>query len=152
DPRTGTERWVYDPKIDSNGSFSEVTSRGVATWRDSRTGSRRILVATIDARLIALSAATGVPCKEFGVEGQVDLTKDVRLTDRGDYQVTSPPAVIGDLLIVGSSIGDNRGVEIERGVVRAYDARTGKLRWSWDPIPTDPNDPARKAWDSNAAT
>jgi Glucose dehydrogenase len=152
DPQTGAERWSYDPKIDPAGSYSEVTSRGVSSWRDSRTGQRRIIAATIDARLIGLDAATGQPCKDFGQDGQVDLTRDVRLTDRGDYQVTSPPAVINDLLIVGSSIGDNRGVEIERGVVRAYDARTGQLRWSWDPIPTDAKDPARKTWQGEGAT
>ncbi len=48
-------------------------------------------------------------------------------------------------------MGDNRGVEIERGVVRAYDARTGALRWSWDPIPTDPSDPARRTWKGDSA-
>jgi len=152
DPQTGAERWTYDPKVNPAGSYSEVTSRGVSTWRDSRTGQRRIFVATIDARLIAIDAATGQACKDFGSDGQVDLTRDVRLTDRGDYQVTSPPAVIGDLLIVGSSIGDNRGVEIERGVVRAYDARTGQLRWSWDPIPKIDKDPARQSWQGESAT
>jgi quinoprotein glucose dehydrogenase len=152
DPQTGAERWTYDPKINPAGDYSEVTSRGVSTWRDSRTGQRRIIVATIDARLIALDAATGQPCRDFGQDGQVDLTRDVRLTDRGDYQVTSPPAVINDLLVVGSSIGDNRGVEIERGVVRAYDAHTGQLRWNWDPIPTDAGDPARKTWQGDGAT
>jgi quinoprotein glucose dehydrogenase len=152
DPQTGAERWTYDPKVNPAGSYSEVTSRGVSTWRDSRTRQRRIFVATIDARLIAIDAATGQACKDFGSDGQVDLTRDVRLTDRGDYQVTSPPAVIGDLLIVGSSIGDNRGVEIERGVVRAYDARTGQLRWSWDPIPKDGKDPARQSWQGESAT
>ncbi|MFL6274604.1 MAG: pyrroloquinoline quinone-dependent dehydrogenase [Blastocatellia bacterium] len=152
DPQSGAERWTYDPKVNPAGSYSEVTSRGVSSWRDSRTGQRRIFVATIDARLIALDAATGQPCKDFGTEGQVDLTRDIRLTDRGDYQVTSPPAVIGDLLIVGSSIGDNRGVEIERGVVRAYDARTGQLRWSWDPIPKEGKDPARQSWQGESAT
>ena len=152
DPQTGAERWTYDPKVDPAGRYSEVTSRGVSTWRDSRSRERRIFVATIDARLIAIDAATGQPCKAFGQDGQVDLTRDVRLTDRGQYQVTSPPAVIGDLLIVGSAIGDNRGVEIERGVVRAYDARTGQLRWSWDPIPKDDKDPARKGWQGDSAT
>jgi quinoprotein glucose dehydrogenase len=152
DPQSGAERWTFDPKIDPAGSYSEVTSRGVSSWRDRQTGQRRIIVATIDARLIALDAATGLVCKDFGQEGQVDLTRDVRLVDRGDYQVTSPPAVINDLLIVGSSIGDNRGVEIERGVVRAYDARTGKLQWSWDPIPTDAKDPARQTWQGEGAT
>ncbi|MEK6287825.1 MAG: pyrroloquinoline quinone-dependent dehydrogenase [Acidobacteriota bacterium] len=152
DPEKGTERWSYDPKVDLTKGYSEITSRGVSTWADRKTGKRRIYVATIDARLIALDAATGEPCKDFGQDGQVDLTRDVRLVDRGDYQVTSPPAVIGDLLIVGSSMGDNRGVELERGVVRAYNTRTGKLAWSWDPIPKDTNDPARRTWQGESAT
>ncbi len=69
-----------------------------------------------------------------------------------NYQVTSPPAVIGDLVVVGSAIGDNGGVEMERGVVRAYDALTGKLRWSFDPIPKGPKDPAHKTWAGDSAT
>ncbi|HKA21373.1 MAG TPA: pyrroloquinoline quinone-dependent dehydrogenase [Blastocatellia bacterium] len=152
DPVTGTERWVFDPKVDMTKGYSEVSSRGVSTWRDRRTGKRRVYVATIDARLIALEAETGTLCKDFGEEGQIDLTRDIRLVDRGDYQVTSPPAVIGDLIVVGSSVGDNRGVELERGVVRAFEARTGKLRWSWDPIPTMATDPARKTWEGEGAT
>jgi quinoprotein glucose dehydrogenase len=151
DPITGKEKWAYDARVDLTRGYSELTSRGVSTWSDAATGKRRIYVATIDARLIALDAANGEPCRDFGQEGQVDLTRDVRLVDRGDYQVTSPPAVIGDLLIVGSSMGDNRGVELERGVVRAYNARTGKLVWSWDPIPKDAHDPARKTWQDDSA-
>ena len=151
DAAKGTERWSYDPKVDLTKGYSEVTSRGVSSWADSRTGKRRIYVGTIDARLIALDAATGEPCKDFGQDGQIDLTRDVRLVDRGDYQVTSPPAVIGDLIIVGSAIGDNRAAELERGVVRAYNARTGKLQWRWDPIPQAPTDPARKTWAGDSA-
>ncbi len=152
DPIKGTERWSFDPKVDMSRGYSEVSSRGVSSWADSRSRKRRIYVATIDARLIALDATTGELCKGFGEEGQIDLTRDVRLVDRGDYQVTSPPAVVGDLIIVGSSMGDNRGVELERGVVRAYDARTGKLQWSWDPIPQSADDPARKTWQGESAT
>ncbi len=156
DPETGNERWVYDPKVDLSINYSEVTSRGVSTWLDEKLkpGSacrRRIFIATLDARLIALDAATGTLCKDFGQDGQADLTRDVRLVEVGQYQVTSPPAVIGDLIVVGSSMGDNRGVEVERGVVRAYDARTGKLRWNWDPIPQQATDPARKTWDGASA-
>ncbi len=155
DPETGKERWAYDPNVDLSQGYSEMTSRGVSTWMDpAAPGARRIYVATVDARLIALDAATGVPLNDFGDGGQVDLSRDVRLVDRvdrGDYQVTSPPAVIGDLIVVGSSIGDNRGVELERGVVRAYDARTGRLRWSWDPIPVRPDDPARATWAGESA-
>ena len=156
DPETGKERWTYDPKVNLWTSYSEMTSRGVSTWVDRKLKSgapnrRRIIIATLDARLIALDAKTGELCKDFGKEGQVDLTQEVRLTNQGDYQVTSPPAVIGDLLVVGSSMGDNRGVEVERGVVRAYDARTGKLHWSWDPIPTSDKDPAYKTWQGEGA-
>ena len=151
DPSTGAERWAFDPKVDMTKGYSEVTCRGVSTWADRRTGERRIYVATIDARLIALEAKTGAVCKDFGQGGEIDLTRDVRLVDRGDYQVTSPPAVIGDLIVVGSSMGDNRGVELERGIVRAFDARTGALRWSWDPIPTSASDPARKTWQGESA-
>ncbi|MEK6324472.1 MAG: pyrroloquinoline quinone-dependent dehydrogenase [Acidobacteriota bacterium] len=152
DPEKGTERWSYDPKVDLTKDYSEVTSRGVSTWADRKTGKRRIYVATIDARLIALDAATGAPCSDFGQDGQIDLTRDVRLVDRGDYQVTSPPAVIGDLIIVGSAIGDNRLAKMERGIVRAYDARTGKLAWSWDPIPQQADDPAHKTWQGDSAS
>lgn len=109
---------------------------------------RRIFVATIDARLLALDALTGAPCDDFGQNGQVDLTHSIRLGiwGHGNYQVTSPPAVIGSLIVIGSSIGDNVTAEMPRGVVRAYDARTGALRWSWDPIPHDAADPARATW------
>jgi quinoprotein glucose dehydrogenase len=156
DPTTGKERWAYDPKINLSTSYSEMTSRGVSTWLDQKLKAdapnrRRIIIATLDARLIALDAASGVPCKEFGQDGEVDLSKDVRLTGKGDYQVTSPPAVIGDLIVVGSSMGDNRGVAVERGVVRAFDARTGKLQWTWDPIPTSEQDPAYKTWKGEGA-
>ena len=153
-PVSGRARWTYDPKVDLSRDFSEVTCRGVSAWVGQRSGERaepRIFVATIDARLIALNATSGTPCKEFGNGGQVDLKQDVRLVNPGHYQVTSPPAVIGDLAVVGSSIGDNRGVELERGVVRAYDVRTGKLRWSWDPIPRDSQDPARGTWAGKSA-
>ncbi|QQS49359.1 MAG: pyrroloquinoline quinone-dependent dehydrogenase [Acidobacteriota bacterium] len=154
DPATGVERWTYDPQVSLDRWYSELTSRGVSAWPgpDSSTrAARRVFVATIDARLIALDAATGKPVEGFGEKGQVDLTRDVRMAGPGNYQVTSPPAVIGDLIVVGSAIGDNRGVELERGVVRGYDALTGKLRWSWDPIPKDERDPARKTWAGESA-
>ena len=154
DPETGKERWTFDPQVSRTSRFSEVTSRGVSTWPAGpakRGERRRIFVATIDARLIALDAATGEKARDFGSGGQVDLSTGVRLADRSDYEVTSPPAVIGNLVVVGSSMGDNRGVELERGVVRAYDVRTGAQKWSWDPIPTDPADPARKTWKGESA-
>jgi len=152
DPETGGERWAYDPKVDRARRRAIVTSRGVSTWLDpgATPGSpcrRRIFVATIDARLIALDAADGMPCASFGRDGQVDLSDGIKVVDAACcYQVTSPPAVVNGLVVVGSSIGDNRSAEMERGVVRAFDARTGALRWNWDPIPTRESDPARATW------
>ncbi len=156
DPVTGKERWSFDPKPNMSLGYSEVTSRGVSTWVDKNLkpaapNRRRIIIATLDARLIALDAATGALCKDFGQDGQVDLTEGVRLKEHGQFQVTSPPAIIGDLIVVGSSLGDNRGVELERGIVRAYQARTGKLQWSWDPIPTSEKDPAYQTWKGEGA-
>src|SRR5205085_7015592 len=59
DPQTGAERWKYDPHVDRSQDYSEITSRGVAVWQDQETKQRRIFIGTIDARLIALDAATG---------------------------------------------------------------------------------------------
>jgi quinoprotein glucose dehydrogenase len=141
DPRTGAEKWSFDPGIDVRGPYSEgLISRGVTPWIDrERSGeapcARRIFLATIDARLFALDAATGKLCADFGTAGQIDLTRGVaNIKRRGEYQETSPPAVAGDLVIVGSSVADNDRVDSPSGVVRAFDARTGGLRWSWNPL------------------
>ena len=142
DPATGTERWRFDAAIDRDRDYSEMATRGVSWWRDANASadgacSRRILYATIDARLIALDARTGARCGGFGTNGEVPLAKDVRLVTRspGDYQMTSPPAIAGDVAILGSSIGDNRGTDVELGVVRAFDVRSGRELWHFDPIP-----------------
>jgi quinoprotein glucose dehydrogenase len=154
DPETGKKIWEYDPKLNTHG-FSETTSRGVSAWKDSagKAGQAcrlRIFIGTLDARLIAVDGETGKPCADFGANGQIDLTKDVSLRDAGQYQVTSAPAIAGDLVITGSSVGDNRAVELERGIVRAFDVRSGKQRWSWDPIPwaskSSPRTGAGNAW------
>ena len=160
DPETGAELWTYDPGIDRDVHRSEIASRGVTTWLDEQreTGEpchRRIFIATRDARLIAVDSLTGKPCADFGLNGQIDLSEGVDLGDytvnRRHYGVTSPPAVIGDLVVVGSAIGDNSAVTLERGLVRAFDARTGELRWFFDPIPRDPDDPARETWEGDSA-
>ena len=105
DPETGAERWTHDPNVDRARYFSSVTSRGVSTWLDAaadagRACRRRIYVGTIDARLIALDAATGAPCRDFGRDGTVDLTDGIDTgVDCACYQVTSPPAILNGLEI-----------------------------------------------------
>jgi quinoprotein glucose dehydrogenase len=153
---SGVKIWEFDPKLEHPYGFSEVTSRGVSAWRDAtaKTGKAcalRIFIGTLDARLIALDGDTGRPCVDFGTNGEVDLTNEVKLRDPGDYQVTSAPAIYKDLVITGSSEGDNRAVTLERGIVRAFDVRTGRLRWTWDPIApwayqTSPRTGAGNAW------
>jgi quinoprotein glucose dehydrogenase len=93
----------------------------------------------LDARLIALDAATGEPCLDFGNRGQISL-RDVARYIPAQYHMTSPPAVIDDVVVVGSAIDDNSRVDMPSGVVRAFDARTGARRWKWEPLA--PNDPA----------
>jgi quinoprotein glucose dehydrogenase len=134
DAATGQQKWRYNPEISKKTSHSEETSRGVSYWRNPQ-GGGRIFAGTLDARLIALDAATGKPCEDFGKTGTVDLSEGVEILSRSDYQVTSPPAIVGDRVITGSSIGDNRAVNVERGTIRAYDVHSGKLSWKWDPIP-----------------
>ena len=142
DAETGEERWTFDPKLDrSDRDYNTAMSRGVSTWLDPERPrgaecSRRIFLAAFDARLIALDARNGQPCPDFGDAGTVDLRMGVRNMEgrRGLYHQTAPPAVIGDRVVVGSMIFDNEHVEAPSGVVRAFDARSGQLRWSWEPL------------------
>ena len=154
---TGMLRWRHDSGSRKDLHYSDGVSRGVSLWVDeasphSEVCHARIYAPTLDGRLLALDAATGSSCAEFGERGAVNLLKDVRSQFKEDdewrnYLVTSPPAVLDGKVIVGSSIGDNRAVLEELGTVRAFDARSGKLIWSWDPIPRDSSNPVYKEWD-----
>ena len=153
DPKEGTERWRYDPKLDRTKHTSETANRGVTSWIDSSRNDgdecfHRIYVGTLDSRLISVDGATGKPCADFGINGEVDLSKDVRLVESNsfEYSVTSPPVIVGDTIITGSSIGDNRGVELELGIVRGFNARTGQLLWGFDPIPRNESNPVYSTW------
>lgn len=156
DPATGRQRWRYDPRIDRTRRYSEATSRGVSSWIDETAEptaacAHRIVFGTLDARLIALDGRTGRPCRDFGTGGKVDLTEGVRTGTAGNYLVTSPPAIYRNIVIVGSAIGDNGGVEMQRGIVRAFDVRSGKQLWSWDPIPTSADEATRRGWQPPSA-
>src|SRR3984957_1991063 len=148
DPETGKERWTFDPMIDTSVGYGDgLINRGVATWVDPKRVKgapcrRGIIEATLDARLIALDAASGTPCADFGNRGQVNL-RDVPRYQAGRYHMTSAPVVIDDIVVVGSAIDDNSRADMPSGVVRVYNARTGKLIWKWDPLP--PNDDSKSS-------
>lgn len=159
DPGTGKELWRHDPKLDMKQERSEgFVSRGVAYWeagqhtssRAQRSDlvpcSRTIFFGTVDARLLALDANTGAPCADFGDHGTVRLDQGIGPLQVGQYGMTSPPVVIGNTVITGSSIGDNRRVEMERGIVRGWDAVTGQQRWAFDPMSEDPKTGGGNAW------
>lgn len=153
DPATGRERWVFDPQIARNIPYGDFTSRGLSTWLDESTTAgapcrRRIYAATAQSQLIALDARDGRPCRDFGLDGIVDLKRGLRIPpfEPQAYSVTSPPVVVNGVVITGSSISDNTRPDPASGEVRGYDARTGQLRWTWDPIPQDPGDPAYPEW------
>ena len=160
DPMSGVERWRVDAGIDSSGHYGDFTNRGVSTWVDSARAvgtacHRRLFQVTIDARLIALDATTGARCGDFGQGGVVQLTDGLRNPPSylGEYHETSPPTIVHGLVVIGSAINDNGRVDAPSGVVRAYDARTGALRWSWEPLVPDSGrrTGAANAWMTMAA-
>ncbi len=140
DPANGKALWRFDPKIDTKVRYGEgFTARGVAYWRDPAAAARapcaeRIFLTTNDRRLIALDAATGRTCAGFGAGGQVDVAAGVVLQKPGEMQITSPPVVARGVVVVGSGVADNQRVKEVSGAVRAFDAVTGKPRWSFDPL------------------
>ena len=153
DAETGRERWVYDARVDRRIGFGDHTSRGVSTWLDVERAAgapcrRRIVAATVDARLLSIDAATGKACADFGTNGVVDLRVGLRNRplETSDYEETSPPAVVNGVVVVGSATADNQAVDGASGEVRAYDVRTGALRWTWDPVPQDSADAGYATW------
>ncbi|NNC71955.1 MAG: pyrroloquinoline quinone-dependent dehydrogenase [Sphingomonadaceae bacterium] len=157
DPGSGEEKWRHDPEVPTDGRpGNQFTCRGVSHWLDSAAGpeascAARIFMGTVDARLIALDARTGEPCDDFGDGGAVRVEPNMSLRWPGEWQITSAPVIVGDVVIVGTSISDNLRTEAPEGTVHAYDARTGEEAWSFNPVPRDPDDPARATWAGNSA-
>ena len=153
DPETGRVRWIFDAHSDIGGEWGDFANRGVSTWLDPAAAPnaacrRRIFLGTIDGRIIALDARRGTPCAGFGEHGTITLRRGLHNAPYyfEEYELTSPPAVIRGSIVTGSTIADNTRTNAASGEVRAFDARTGKLRWSWDPVPRDSTDPGWNSW------
>lgn len=134
DAETGRINWRYNAGVDKKKVPSAVC-RGVAFYEvPGATGqcARRIITATVDARLIAVDAASGAPCPEFGTNGQTSLLTGLGKVDHGYYGVTSAPAIVRGNIVIGGTVLDNQYWGEPSGVIRAYDAATGKFAWAFD--------------------
>lgn len=145
DARTGQTLWIYNPKSYEEGTTAmSVTwrERGVAYWTDGK--EERVFWGTGNAYLICVDAKTGYPCANFGNKGRIDLYEGLPHANRQDrdylnamqFSVQSPPIVVRDTVIHGSSVSDRRIMkESVPGWVRAWDVRTGKHRWDFHTVP-----------------
>ena len=160
DPVTGKERWVFDPhRADSKSGRPALSPplafpgrcRGVAYWQSrdataadvTKACERRIFKNGDNARVYALDADTGAPCADFGAaKGHAGWVSHADYENHGDgimASSTSPPAVLGDLVIAAMAVNDGIA-NAKDGIVRAFDVRTGELRWEFDPIPPEYRD------------
>ncbi len=138
DPTTGETLWTFDPRsyAAADPSFGTFIHRGVSYWAGD--GRARIVLGTSDARLVALDLATGEPIGNFGDDGFVDLLAGLRRpVDRNHIAISSPPLVVDDIIITGSSITDFETSLPAPGDVRAWDARTGEHLWDFVTIPQE---------------
>jgi quinoprotein glucose dehydrogenase len=155
DPETGKERWHFDPKMPRAVAAGTINKcRGVAAWTDPEAPSEatckmRILHAA-GLNLYALDAKTGKLCEGFGTGGVTGL-KVSGLAFPDELTLRGPGAIINDIVIFGSSMVDSYRRAAPSGKVRAFDVRTGALRWDYDPIPRDPSDPAYASWYNDSA-
>jgi quinoprotein glucose dehydrogenase len=146
DGKTGELIWVHSMREGKRAAVSprQLSGRGVAYWTDGK-GDERILYVTTGYRLVALNAKTGAPIQGFGDRGVVDLKAGVvkgrgRQIDleTGEIGIHSTPIVTGSIAIVGSAMREGATVETHdntKGLVRAFDVRTGKKVWQFDTIP-----------------
>ncbi len=155
DARTGETLWVYDPRTYEAGTPAPApwVHRGVAYWEND--GQARIVWGTGDGYLIAVDAETGLPAKDFGDNGRIDLTEGLPRATRGQrdnlnllpLSSQSPPLVVRDTIIVGSSINDfSITKEMPPGFARAFDARTGRHKWDFHNVPQSADEFGVDTW------
>ncbi|MGD9663808.1 MAG: PQQ-binding-like beta-propeller repeat protein, partial [Novosphingobium sp.] len=150
DPDTGKELWRFDPKVNSQGGTAVRTCRGVAYYESANAGetcAHRIITSTFNAQLIALDSLTGKPCANFGTNGIVDLKQGMGDVLPGFYYVSSAPTIARGTIILGGWVMDNVATDEPSGVIRGFDAETGKFRWAWDAgNPANSKGPAEGEW------
>ena len=139
DPGTGQTLWVQDHSFLGDDTPRGASNRGVAYWAD---GADKRIFSIRPPYLLATNASTGQSLDSFGSNGKVDLRYDAET----GYSGTSPPVVVKDVVILGSAMADHPYTKEQHpGDVRAYDVRTGELRWTWSPIPKA-GEPGVETW------
>ncbi|WP_122584645.1 membrane-bound PQQ-dependent dehydrogenase, glucose/quinate/shikimate family [Pseudomonas viridiflava] len=140
-PENGKPDWKYTPEKTRSYLQQHQTCRGVSYYAaptaqnaPAAQCAKRIIMATADARLVALDADTGKLCSDFGSNGVVDLHDNMGKVRPHALMQTAAPLVAGDLIVLGGSVMDN-GYDQGNpsGVIRAYNVMTGKLVWNFDP-------------------
>ncbi|MBL8271651.1 MAG: pyrroloquinoline quinone-dependent dehydrogenase [Steroidobacter sp.] len=155
DPASGAEKWVFDPglTIELEGDMKYVC-RSVAAWRDPDAPNEapcaeRLLMGTNDLRIFAIDARSGQRCEHFGHNGEVQVEiSGPPLSQPGAVKFNAPPMVVNGIAIFGSAILDGYLPNRPRGTVRAFDARTGEPKWTFEPLPDDPTDAAALTWNN----
>lgn len=153
DARTGETKWLFDPKVYDNGLGIPANDgwlhRGVAYWRNG--DDERVVILTAFAHMIALDAKTGKPVPTFGDDGQVDLAQGLRRpVTRDYYTMSSPPVIVRDVVVVGSSVMDWwQRKPSPPGDVRGFDVRTGRLLWTFHTVP-QAGEPGVETWENEA--
>lgn len=157
DPTTGKQQWQVDPqaKLSAIGD-AFVKCRGVSSYEDVSIPERakcrtRVIWGTGDLRVFAVDAQTGQGCEDFGSHGVIQFDPVSPLAFPSELQIQSPPAMVNEVAVFGSTMPDNSRINMPSGMIRAIDARSGKLLWTFDPVPRDPNDPASASWGKGSA-
>jgi quinate dehydrogenase (quinone) len=141
EPETGKQVWKFD-------ASKKVARRGVAYWAGNGPERPRVYAGVEDGRLVALDAKTGEPVVGFGDRGFIDLKESIRGVD-GPFMLDSPPAVFGNLLITGGSNNEGEPSLGLYGDIRGWDARSGKLVWSFHTVPR-PGEPGVETWEGES--
>ncbi|MFP1679463.1 membrane-bound PQQ-dependent dehydrogenase, glucose/quinate/shikimate family [Alloalcanivorax sp. C16-2] len=142
--RDGNEAGGDAPDNDGDhlvAASGEAAARRTGNVDDGGACAKRIFSGTLDGRLIAVDAATGEPCQDFGDGGQVDIKNNMGETPPGYVSINSAPVVVRDTLITGHQVLDGQRRDAPSGVIKAYDAITGELKWAWDAGRPDHSEP-----------
>jgi quinoprotein glucose dehydrogenase len=152
DAATGQTKWVFDPGAHRFGMPTNLgwLHRGVAYWRDGQ--DERIVMLSGHAFMIALDAKTGRPVESFGDKGSVDLAQGLGRPIPGRYLYghTSPPVIVRDVIVVGSSVlGFPIRSEMPVGDVRGFDVRSGQRLWTFRAVP-GPGEVGHETWENDS--